>query len=171
MVRAPRSAHIAVAPAPATTSTVTIGPICVTVPIAAPVPEKSAAPNSTSRTLKVKTSNTVNGMDSIRVGTIDTRATNQVCRMNSRQANGRLNIATKVSNAMAKKPPNERTGFANESAVTTAHPAAAPWGPALAGARSTGTHFSQRGGLRDRSQRHHPLISLHPTDLLPALQL
>ena len=95
-------------------------------PIAAPVPEKSAAPNSTSRMLKVKTSSTVNGMDSIRVGTIDTRATNQVCRMNSRQANGRLNIATKVSSAMAKKPPNERTGFANESAVTTAHPAARP---------------------------------------------
>ena len=57
MVRAPRSAHIAVAPAPATTNTVTIGPIWFTVPIAAPVPEKSAAPNSFSRTLKVKTSN------------------------------------------------------------------------------------------------------------------
>ncbi len=31
IVRAPRSAHIAVAPAPATTSTVTIGPTWVTV--------------------------------------------------------------------------------------------------------------------------------------------
>ena len=41
MVRAPRSAHMAVAPAPETTSTVTIGPIWFTVPIAAPVPEKS----------------------------------------------------------------------------------------------------------------------------------
>ena len=58
MVRAPRSAHIAVAPAPETTSTVTIGPIWLTVPIAAPVPEKSAAPNSLSRMLNVKTNST-----------------------------------------------------------------------------------------------------------------
>ena len=68
MVRAPRSAHIAVAPAPATTSTVTIGPIWLTVPIAAPVPEKSAAPNSISRMLKVNTINTVNGIASISAG-------------------------------------------------------------------------------------------------------
>ena len=59
MVRAPRSAHIAVAPAPATTNTVTIGPICRTVPSAAPVPEKSAAPNSLSRMLKVNVNSTV----------------------------------------------------------------------------------------------------------------
>ena len=59
IVRAPRSAHIAVAPAPATTSTVTIGPIWRTVPSAAPVPEKSAAPNSFSRMLKVNVSSTV----------------------------------------------------------------------------------------------------------------
>ena len=68
---------MAVAPAPATTSTVTIGPIWRTVPSAAPVPEKSAAPNSFSRMLNVKVSNTVYGMVSISVGTIDTRATNQ----------------------------------------------------------------------------------------------
>ena len=58
MVRAPRSAHIAVAPAPETTSTVTIGPIWLTVPTAAPVPEKSVAPNSPSRMLNVNTSST-----------------------------------------------------------------------------------------------------------------
>ena len=40
---------MAVAPAPATTRTVTIGPICRTVPSAAPVPEKSEAPISVSR--------------------------------------------------------------------------------------------------------------------------
>lgn len=118
MVRAPRSAHIAVAPAPATTSTVTIGPICVTVPIAAPVPEKSAAPNSTSRMLNVNTNSTVNGIDSISVGTMDTRATNQVCRISSRHAKGGLNIATKVSSDMAKNPPMDRTGLTNDSAVT-----------------------------------------------------
>ncbi len=76
MVRAPRSAHIAVAPAPATTNTVTIGPIWVTVPLAAPVPEKSAAPNSANKILKVNTSNTLNGMDSKTVGSSDTLATN-----------------------------------------------------------------------------------------------
>ena len=69
MVRAPRSAHIAVAPAPATTKTVTIGPIWRTVPSAAPVPEKSAAPISVSRMVSMKVSNTVYGMVNISVGT------------------------------------------------------------------------------------------------------
>ena len=46
MVRAPRSAQIAVDPAPATTSTVTSGPNWVTAASAAPAPEMSAAPNS-----------------------------------------------------------------------------------------------------------------------------
>ena len=78
MVRAPRSAHMAVAPAPETTSTVTIGPIWFTVPIAAPVPEKSDAPNSVSRTLKVNTSNTEYGIVSISAGKTETRATNQL---------------------------------------------------------------------------------------------
>jgi hypothetical protein len=112
IVRAPKSAHIAVAPAPATTSTVTIGPIWVTVPNAAPVPEKSAAPNSTRRTLKVKTSNTVNGIDSISVGMIDTRATNHDCWISSRHAKGRRGMATIVSTAMATKSPTEPIGLA-----------------------------------------------------------
>ena len=46
-------------------------------------------------------SSTVNGIASINVGTIDTRATNQDCEMNSRHANGGLNITTKVSSAIA----------------------------------------------------------------------
>ena len=45
MVRAPRSAQMAVDPAPATTSTVISGPSWVTAPSAAPAPEMSAAPN------------------------------------------------------------------------------------------------------------------------------
>ena len=77
MVRAPRSAHIAVAPAPATTKTVTIGPICVTVAKAAVVPLKSAAPNSSNKMLKVNTTSTEYGTASINVGSSDTRATNQ----------------------------------------------------------------------------------------------
>src|SRR5882762_2439981 len=119
MVRAPRSAHIAVAPAPDTTSTVTIGPICVTAPNAVPVPEKSAAPNSTNKMLRVKTVRTVNGMDSIRVGTMDTRATNQDCSINSRHANGGLNSNTATSNAMAKNPPTARSGAVRDVVENT----------------------------------------------------
>src|ERR1700712_276095 len=60
IVRAPRSAHMAVAPAPAITNTVTTGPI------------------STRRMLSVNVVNTVNGIASRIVGNSDTRATNQV---------------------------------------------------------------------------------------------
>ncbi|CAG6935488.1 hypothetical protein PICSAR15_04425 [Mycobacterium avium subsp. paratuberculosis] len=74
MVRAPRSAQIAVAPAPATTSTVTTGPSWVMVPNAVPAPERSAAPISRSRMFKVNATNTVNGIDTNSVGTSDTRA-------------------------------------------------------------------------------------------------
>ena len=78
MVRAPRSAQIAVAPAPATTSTVTTGPSWVMVPNAVPAPDKSAAPISRSRILSVNATRTVNGMDTNSVGTNDTRAIIQV---------------------------------------------------------------------------------------------
>ena len=84
MAREPRSAHIAVAPVPATTRTVTTGPIWVTEAVAAPVPEKSAAPNSTRRMFMVNTTSTVNGIASNSVGIRDTRATNHVCNKNSR---------------------------------------------------------------------------------------
>ena len=77
MVRAPRSAHIAVAPAPATTNTVTIGPLWDTVKIAAPVPEKSAAPISANRTLKRNPEITAHGIVIKMAGSVDTRATNQ----------------------------------------------------------------------------------------------
>ena len=43
----------------------------------------------------MKVSSTVYGIVNINVGTIDTRATNQACEMNSLHANGGLNIATK----------------------------------------------------------------------------
>src|SRR5246500_5969935 len=75
MVRAPRSAHMAVAPAPDTTSTVTIGPIWVTVPSPAPMPARSDAPNSISRMLNVKTSNTEYGMVNNSAGKTETLAT------------------------------------------------------------------------------------------------
>lgn len=59
MVRAPRSAHIAVAPAPETTIAVTTGPTWVTAASAAPAPDRSAAPISSSTMLSVKTISTV----------------------------------------------------------------------------------------------------------------
>ncbi len=88
-----------------------MGPIWLTVPIAAPVPEKSVAPNSPSRMLKVNTSSTEYGRVSMSAGSTDTRATNQVCNRYSRQANGGRNITTRVSKDMAMNPPKARTGF------------------------------------------------------------
>ena len=59
MVRAPRSAHIAVEPAPETTIAVTTGPTWVTEASAAPAPDKSPAPTSISTMFSVKTMRTV----------------------------------------------------------------------------------------------------------------
>ena len=84
MVRAPRSAQIAVAPAPATTSTVTTGPSWVMVPNAVPAPDRSAAPISRSRMLSVNATSTVNGMATSSVGISETRAIIHVCSRNSR---------------------------------------------------------------------------------------
>jgi len=47
----------------------------------------------------------VYGIDSIRVGTMETRATNQIWSINSRHANGRRNIALHVSPTSTKKSP------------------------------------------------------------------
>ncbi len=82
---------MAVAPARATISTVTIGPIWVMVPRAAPAPERSCAPISRSRMLSVKLTSTVNGMATSSVGTIDTRAIAHDCSTVSRHWNGRWN--------------------------------------------------------------------------------
>ena len=54
-----------------------------------------------SKMLNVKTSSTVNGIASITVGSIDTRATNQDRSKNSRHAKGLRGMSTNVSNAMA----------------------------------------------------------------------
>ena len=51
--------------------------------------------------LTIGSHNRIGEFVSINVGTIETRATNQDCEMNSRQANGGLKIATKVSSAIA----------------------------------------------------------------------
>ena len=59
IVRAPKSAHIAVAPAPETTIAVTTGPTCVTDARAAPAPDKSPAPTSIRTMFNVNTISTV----------------------------------------------------------------------------------------------------------------
>ena len=113
MVRAPRSAQIAVAPAPATTSTVTTGPSWVIVPNAVPAPDRSAAPISRNRMLSVNATNTVNGIAISSVGTSDTRAIIQVCSRNSRNWKGRRKIARNVSADISKNPPTARAGTAS----------------------------------------------------------
>src|SRR5690606_20274495 len=122
-VRAPRSAHIAVAPAPATTTTVTIGPIWLTHAIAAPVPEASDAPISPSMMFAMNTTRVQNGMDNIIVGSSETRATNHVCKTNSRNANGGASAATIASRDMAKNPPISLIGLiAGVVVVTSLYP-------------------------------------------------
>jgi hypothetical protein len=69
--------------------------------------------------LNVNTVNTVKGIDNINVGTNETLATNHVCSRYSRHANGRRNMHANVSNAMAKKPPSPRNGFATISIDAT----------------------------------------------------
>ncbi len=85
IVRAPRSAQIAVDPAPATTSTVVSGPSWVTAPRAAPAPEMSAAPKADNNVLRVKTIRTVSGMETAIVGSNATRVMNQVWTIVSSQ--------------------------------------------------------------------------------------
>src|ERR1700687_5822310 len=110
MVRDPRSAQIAVEPAPATIRTVTIGPTWVTAPNAAPAPDRSAAPTSRSRMFSVKLINTVNGTATSKVGANATRAMNQHCSKNSRQKNGRRKIHRTASADIANKPPTACIG-------------------------------------------------------------
>ena len=119
IVRAPRSAQIAVAPAPATTSTVTTGPSWVIVPNAVPAPDRSAAPISRNRMLSVKATSTVNGIATSRVGTNETRAIIHVWSRNSRNWNGRRNVLTNVSKDISTNPPTARAGAASCS-ITSA---------------------------------------------------
>src|SRR6201991_2832868 len=110
MDRNSRSAHIAVEPAPATISTVTSGPICVTAPNAAPAPLRSAAPSSRSRMLSVKLTSTVNGMATSSVGANETREMNQHCSRNSRHWNGLRKVNMTASLDIANNPPTACMG-------------------------------------------------------------
>ncbi len=110
MVRAPKSAQMAVEPAPATTSTVVSGPSWVTAPNAAPAPDISAAPNSASKTFNVKVNNTVSGIAAMMVGRIVTLSRNQACRTNSRHSSGQRKTALTVNEDIRAKPPTCASG-------------------------------------------------------------
>src|SRR3954454_5094658 len=77
----------------------------------APTPDRSAAPRSTSRMLRLKITCVQNGIDINSVGISDTLATNQIWMRNSRQANGGLNLRRRVSGLSEKTPPIARTGL------------------------------------------------------------
>jgi hypothetical protein len=68
----------------------------------------------------------VKGIDSIKVGSIETLATNQACSRNSRHANGGRNINSSVSIAIAKKLPAALTGLAAVLAEITLLPSVRP---------------------------------------------
>ena len=70
--------------------------------------------------LKVNTGSTVNGTASISVGTIDTRATNQLCSRNSRQANGRRGMETSCPKRREELA-DARSGLEATPSETTAH--------------------------------------------------
>jgi hypothetical protein len=107
-----------VAPAPETTIAVTTGPTWVTDASAAPAPDRSPAPTSISTMLSVKTMSTVYGIDSTSVGTIDTRATNQIWSSSSRHANGGRTMAANVSPTRTTKSPMAKAGLVQAFAVT-----------------------------------------------------
>jgi len=110
MVRAPRSAQMAVAPAPATMRTVTMGPTWVTAPSAAAAPERSAAPISRNRMLSVKLTSTVNGMATSTVASMDTRAMNHDWSTNSRRCCTIAGAETSASSDRAKNSPTPLRG-------------------------------------------------------------
>ena len=120
---------MAVAPAPATMSTVTIGPTCVTAPSAAPAPERSAAPISRSRMLSVKLTRTVNGIATRIVAIIDTRAMNHDWSTNSRPWRTIEGNETKVSSVMAKNSPTPLSGFSSTPAMTAPFDPYSPGSP------------------------------------------
>src|ERR1700753_375942 len=101
---------MAVEPAPATIKTVTSGPTWVTAPNAAPAPERSAAPSSRNKMLRVKLTRTVNGMATNNVGASATRATNHDCSKNSRHWKGRRNTNLTASADIANNPPTDCIG-------------------------------------------------------------
>ena len=57
------------------------------------------------------TISTVYGIDSMIVGKIETRATNQICSSNSRHAHGPLTAAINASALSMKNSPNAFMGF------------------------------------------------------------
>src|SRR5581483_4758282 len=159
IVREPRSAHIAVAPAPATINTVTNGPIWVTAPKAAPAPLKSAAPSSRNRMLSVKLTNTVRGIATNNAGNSDTRATNQDCSKNSRHWNGRRKMNKIASADIAKNPPMAWAGLEPRPSEMPGDHRSGPVALVAIGPRSLQyRHRRHRGGPTDVVRQGNPRI-------------
>jgi hypothetical protein len=65
----------------------------------------------------MNTTNVVKGIANNIVGNNDTRATNQLWKMNSRNAKGRFGIDMNVSSAIAKNSPTPLSGFTTRPSV------------------------------------------------------
>ena len=83
---------MAVAPAPATTRTLTIGPISRTTATAAPAPARSTAPIWISSWLTWKMMTTQKGIATRSAGAKDTVVMNHACDTNSLKRKRRVNI-------------------------------------------------------------------------------
>src|ERR1700722_485542 len=123
--------------------------------------------------LRVNTASTVKGIDSNSVGSTETLATNQLWIRNSRHANGRRGMDTKVSKASAKNSPSARSGLDATSSETTAHALLSVAKPAVSAARgprmrdeALGAPFSG-WGLRCPESAHNFL--LRPDFMWPLL--
>ena len=67
---------------------------------------------------RTNTMSTVYGIDSMIVGKIETRATNQICSSTSRQAHGPRTVVTNDSMLRMKNWPSAFIGFATEVPFT-----------------------------------------------------
>jgi len=101
MVREPRSAHIALPPAPAMSSAVTIGLACwmIARTLAAPVNDCAPICRVSEPTCRAMTA--PNGIETSAVGRIETLAMNQNWPISSRAWKGRRKVSRTTSKASA----------------------------------------------------------------------
>ena len=105
ILRAPRSAQIAVPPAPAMSSAVTIGAASRRTASTEAAPENDWAPSCRVRLPICSAMTAPNGMETSAVGRIVTLAMNHACWMNSLAWNGRRGRVAETSRAIAKRLP------------------------------------------------------------------
>src|SRR5882757_8748837 len=125
MVRAPRSAQIAVPPAPAISSAQMIGAACCTLASTLTAPANEGAPSCRSSEPSCREMTAPNAMETSAAGRIDTLAMNQSCSMNSRSWNGRLKVLRATSSPRANTRPtwrNADVGLAISGLLTSRAP-------------------------------------------------